>query len=318
MTLNLHFRDAIQHLWERQVSTPQDYHWVKQIRTYYNLEQGTTEYLTTSVNYGYELVSMAYHTLLNIFMNEKAVIEFANQIILCATVPITTHSWLSDFSIANGRFYRQFRLSTGNESETLKNFLIGTWLTGAFLDVHLPQKINLDQTNVIAHALSLIHLATSSKDPYFKGWKNLSLYRDSGISLVTQSAIRPEIASKFKFDYRLISPLKLPWQPYLENLLEIKNIKGEQIGKRIGKVLSFLEESFGKILISRNQVRFIFDEIDYKERELEKLLAKEIMKEIMKRENMNESEKKYIKMLFRESFNLSERTENIQYTKSLK
>ena len=195
----MHFRDVIKIIQETECVSLHDYNWIKQVRTY-NQYQVYNEYLTASVAYGNQFVCPSAIPLNNVFLNEKMLIKIVNQIVSCDTVPIVNSSLLEELSIFNARPYRNFNICTGKESVCLQNFINGTWLIGSFSDITLSDQANLEQFHLMAQTLSLIHTAINNKEHYhLKGCKNLSIHRDSGISLVAKSTLSPVLCDKIRF-----------------------------------------------------------------------------------------------------------------------
>ena len=70
-------------------------------------------------------------------LNEKSLIEFSNMMITTNTIPISKKSFAYEFAAYNGKNYSKLFLADGNDTKSLYNFMIGTWLTGTITDIFL-------------------------------------------------------------------------------------------------------------------------------------------------------------------------------------
>lgn len=134
-------------------------------------------------------------------------IQLVNSIFNCNIIPISGKGLLSQLATFNAKPHNCVFLSAGSETNSLRNVIEGTWLTGSFTDIYLSDLLNEDQLKVIANTIHQVHLAVTLKQPYLRGFKNLSLNRQACISLVSSNLASLPLLKKNYFEYRVFTPL---------------------------------------------------------------------------------------------------------------
>jgi len=251
LILNIHSKEVLDHLCQRQITSPNDFEWTSQMRYNYNKGEVNVKMMTADIQYGFEYIGNSPRLVITpltdrcyrVLMTAK---EMSQGGALRGPVGTGKTETIKDLAKALGNYCIVFNASEELDYLVVNRFFKGIALAGAWCCFDEFNKIDIEVLSVITSQLLIIQRALVMKQTVFQLSKDeIILNPLCGINIT----INPTQSEGFNPPH----DLKLFFRPFAMSLPDHAYIgeillysygfkKAKELAKKITILLNLCEE----------------------------------------------------------------------------